>query len=65
MAKKEAKLYSIKIRCPKLDKLVNVPVKDTFWTGYGCCCGSGNDVKLTVTKCKCGKEHKYMEVDGY
>ena len=60
MSKKEAILESIKIRCPKTDKLVTIPAKEVSWSGWEAdceTCGGHGGVDMTVTTCSCGKSH--------
>lgn len=67
MAEKEATLHSIKIRCPKTDKLVNIPFDKIDWNGWEAdcdCCGGHGGVLVKIRECKCGKPHS-IDVDSY
>ena len=60
---KQAKLHSIKIRCPKTNKLVNIPgaiVEMGANAADDDCemCGSHGYVRIDIDKCpSCGKRH--------
>jgi len=59
MSKKKATLESIKIRCPKTDKLVTVSSKKLTWYANNSeceMCGSHGHIEVSVN-CSCGKTH--------
>ena len=61
---KEATFAAVKIRCPKLGKLVTVPSKDVGWSAWGCDeCDvyDGHGGATMIVACKCGTSH-YIDV---
>ncbi len=62
----KATFESLKIRCPKTEKIVSVPAKKVSWRGWESecdMCGGHGGVEMDIT-CSCG-EHHDIEVDNW